>query len=324
MTSLEGVRVLVTGGTGFIGSHLAERLVAEGAEVTLAVEPRASKANVASILGRVRVHGVDLRDGQTVRQLVRECQPSKVYHLAAVGVTEPDLHPRLAVQANVIGTLNLLEALNETGCDCFINTGTCYEYGHNNPPMREDQMVDPVNAYAASKSAACLFCTMYDRTRGYPIVTVRPFTVYGPRQSPRALIPQTILSALRGAQGLAKDFAMTGGDQTRDFTYVDDIVEGYIRASLSEEAIGQTINLGAGEERPIKDVVLRVLELMSNPVKPLIGALPYRPREIWRLYSDSSKARELLGWQPQVGLEDGLRKTIEWYSEKFKSGAFDE
>jgi len=324
MTSLEGVCVLITGATGFIGSHLAERLVADGAEVTLAVEPAASQANITDILDKVRIHEVDMRDGQKVQRLVRECQPSKVYHLAAVGVTEPGVDPMLTVQVNVMGTLNLLEALRETDCNCFINTGTCYEYGHNTPPMREDQMVDPVNAYAASKSAAWLFCSMYHRTHGYPIVTVRPFTVYGSRQSDRALIPQTIISALRGAEGLAKDFAMTGGEQTRDFTYVDDVVEGYIRASLSGKAIGQTINLGTGEERPIKDVVSKVLELMGNPVKPLIGALPYRPREVWRLCSDSSKARELLGWQPQVSPEDGLRKTIEWYSEKFKSGAFDE
>ncbi|MFQ5812944.1 MAG: NAD-dependent epimerase/dehydratase family protein [Anaerolineae bacterium] len=325
MTTLERVRVLVTGATGFIGSHLAERLVAERAEVTLAVEPGASKANVASILDKVRVREVDLREGQMVRQLVQECQPSRVYHLAAVGVTEPGIDPALAVQVNVMGTLNLLEALSETDCDCFINTGTCYEYGHHTPPMREDQMVDPINTYATSKSAAWLFCHMYHRTHGYPIVTVRPFTVYGPRQSTRALIPQTILSALRG-----EDFEMTGGEQTRDFTYVDDVVEGYVRASLSKKAIGQTINLGTGEERPIKDVVLKVLELMGNPVRPLIGALPYRPREIWRLCSDNSKARELLGWQPQVSLEDGLRKTIEWYtgkfkvqSSKFKAGACD-
>jgi len=342
MTSLEAVSVLVTGATGFIGSHLAERLVAEGAEVTLAVEPRASKANIVSILDRVRVHEVDLRDGQTVWQLVRKCQPSRIYHLAAVGVTEPGIDPRLAVQVNVMGTLNLLDALTETDCDCFVNTGTCYEYGHHTPPppappnfgglenpvppkvggpggQHEAQTVDPINAYAASKSAAWLFCNMYHRTHGFPIVTVRPFTTYGPRQSKRALIPQTILSALRG-----EDLAMTGGEQTRDFTYVDDVVEGYIRASLSEKAIGQTINLGTGEERPIKGVVLKVLEFMGNPVKPLIGALPYRPREIWRLYSDSSKARELLGWQPQVSLEDGLTKTIAWYTEQFKTGAFDE
>jgi UDP-glucose 4-epimerase len=328
---LQGIRVLVTGATGFIGSHLAERLVAEGAEVILAVEPGANQANVASILDKVHVHEVDLRDGQMVQRLLRECQPSKVYHLAAVGVTEPGIDPRLAAQVNVMGTLNLLEALTETDCDCFINTGTCYEYGHHTPPppvppkvggpggQHEDQMVDPINAYAASKSAAWLFCNMYHRTRGYPIVTVRPFTVYGPRQSPRALIPQTILSALEG-----QDFEMTGGEQTRDFTYVDDVVEGYIRASLSERAIGQTFNLGAGKERPIKEVVLKVLELMGNPVRPLIGALPYRPREIWRLYADNNKARDLLGWRPRVGLEDGLRKTIAWYTEQFKAGAFDE
>ena len=311
---MHGTRALVTGATGFIGSHLAERLVAEEAEVTLAVEPGASRANITSILDRVHVHEVDLRKAQTVWQLVRERQPSKIYHLAAVGVTDPGVDPTLAAQVNVLGTLNLLEALKETECNCFVNTGTCYEYGHNTPPMHEDQMVDPINAYAASKSAAWILCNMYHRTHGYPVVTVRPFTVYGPRQSPRALIPQTIISALRG-----EDFAMTGGEQTCDFTYVDDVVGGYISASLTEKAIGQTINLGTGEEHAIKDVVLKVLELMGNPVEPLIGELPYRPTEVWRLCSDSSKARELLGWQPRVSLEEGLGQTIAWYTEGSES-----
>jgi len=305
---LQNVRVLVTGATGFIGSHLAERLVAEEAEVTLAVEPGASKANVTNILDKVRVHEVDLRDGQRVRELMRECQPSKVYHLAAVGVTDPGVDPRLAVQVNVIGTLNLLEALSETECDCFVNTGTCYEYGHNIPPMREDQMPDPINAYAASKSAAWLFCNMYHRTLGYPVVTVRPFTVYGPRQSGRALIPQVILHALQG-----EDFPMTGGEQGRDWIYVDDVVEGYIRASLAEAAVGQAINLCTGKEHTVREVVEKVLELMGNPIQPLIGALPYRRGEIWHLVGDNARARELLGWEPRVTLEEGLRRTISWY-----------
>jgi nucleoside-diphosphate-sugar epimerase len=313
---LQNVRVLVTGATGFIGSHLAERLVAEGAEVILLVKPGASKANVASILDKVHIHEVDLREGEMVRQLVRECRPSKIYHLAAVGVTEPDIDSRLAVQVNVVGTLNLLEALRETDCDCVINTGTCYEYGHNTPPMHEDQMVDPINAYAASKSAAWLFCNMYYRTRGYPIVTVRPFTVYGPRQSERALIPQVILHALRG-----EDFPMTGGEQGRDWIYVDDVVEGIFRASLAEAAIGQVINLCTGKERTVREVVEKVLELMGNPIQPLIGALPYRRSEVWHLVGDNARARGLLGWEPQVSLEEGLRRTIAGIprSSKFKA-----
>jgi len=304
------MRVLVTGATGFIGSHLAERLVAEGAEVTLLIKPGASKANVTSILDKVHIHEVDLRDGQRVQELMRECRPRKVYHLAAVGVTDPGVDPRLAVQVNVIGTLNLLEALRETGCDCFVNTGTCYEYGHNTPPMREDQMVDPINAYAASKSAAWLFCNMYHRTHGYPIVTVRPFTVYGPRQSERALIPQVILHALRG-----EDFPMTGGEQGRDWIYVDDVVEGILRASLAEAAIGQVINLCTGEEHTVREVVEKVLELMGNPIQPLIGALSYRRGEIWHLVGDNARARELLGWEPQVSLEEGLQETVRWYTD---------
>jgi len=255
-------------------------------------------------LDKVRVHEVDLRESQKVRRLVGECQPSKVYHLAAVGVTEPGVDPRLAVQVNVIGTLNLLEALRETQCDCFVNTGTCYEYGYNTPPMREDQRVDPINVYAASKSAAWLFCNMYHRTHGYPIVTVRPFTAYGPRQSERALIPQVILSALRG-----EDFEMTGGEQTRDFTYVDDIAHGTVAAL---RPLGfEVFNLGGNRPVKLMTVIDQIAKLTGRKVR--IEHRPAHPADVPATWADIGKAGELLGWVPRVTLEEGLRRCVAWY-----------
>jgi nucleoside-diphosphate-sugar epimerase len=137
---------------------------------------------------------------------------------------------------------------------------------------------------------------------------VRPFAVYGPRQSSRFLIPQVILHALR-----REDFPTTLGEQGRDWIYVEDVVDGIIRASLSEEAIGQIINLCSGQEHTVREVVGRVLEIMGNPIEARFGALPYRRGEIWHLVGDNAKAKELLGWEPKVSLEEGLRRTIAWY-----------
>jgi nucleoside-diphosphate-sugar epimerase len=313
---LQGKRVLVTGITGFIGSHLTERLVAEGAQVS-AIGRR--PVNELWKLHEAR-HEVDYYQEQhwtreNLGRILRSIRPAIIYHLAATGVIGSWLDAEEAVEFNVGATLALVQPLPEWEYERFVYLGTCYEYGHTPPPIREDAPLDPTSIYAASKAAAALFCQMYHRSFGWPVTIVRPFAIYGPRQNERALIPQVILHALRG-----QDFEMTPGEQGRDWVYVDDVVEGIIRASCENEAIGQTINLCTGEEHTVREVVGKVLDLMGNPVRAVVGARPYRPGEIWRLVGDNSRARKLLGWQPQVGLEEGLRKTIEWYTAEFNAG----
>jgi len=313
--NLCGKRVLVTGITGFIGSHLAERLVTEGAEVSaIGRRPVNELWKLNEARYEVNYYQERYWDRENLKRILHSVRPEIIYHLAATGVTEPHLDAEEAVRFNVGATLALLQPLPKWEYERFVYVGTCYEYGHTPPPIREDSPLDPVNVYAASKAAASLFCRMYHRSYGWPITIVRSFTAYGPRQSWRALIPQVILHALRG-----QDFEMTAGEQGRDWVYVDDVVEGIIRASCVDETVGQTINLCTGEEHTVREVVGKVLELMGDPVRAVIGARPYRPGEVWHLVGDNSRAKKLLNWQPQVALEEGLRKTIEWYTAAFNA-----
>jgi nucleoside-diphosphate-sugar epimerase len=172
----------------------------------------------------------------------------------------------------------------------------------------------PVSPYSAAKVAATAFVRMLCTSFGLRAVVVRPFLTYGPGQSENQLIPALIRSALAG-----KDFPMTAGEQTREFNYITDIVEGLLLAASASNVEGLVLNLGCGEPQRIRDVATLVLAQMGNPVALELGKLPYRPGETWEFYCDNRLARERLGWQPQVSLKKGLERTIAWYREQQKS-----
>ena len=316
---LLGSPVLVTGGTGFLGSHLVRRLVSERAEVHLLVRPTSSLARLEGAAGAVRCHPGDLRDLAGLRRLVTALRPLKVFHLAAytdVGRTFDNADEVLEV--NLRGTVNLLRALEGSGYDCFVYAGTCEEYGDNPVPFREDQVPNPVSPYSASKAAATLFCRMYGRTLGCPVVLLRPFLTYGPHQAETRFVSQAIGAALRG-----EVFPMTGGAQGRELNYVDDIVEGFVRAATTPAALGELINVGNGVQYRMREVAELIFGLVGGPGRAAIGALPYRPVESWDFYCENSKARRLLGWEPKTGLEEGLRRTIEWYRHRLVASPCD-
>ncbi len=303
-TELRDLSVLVTGATGFIGPHLVRRLAAAGARVACLILNEAKGCKLPpDAIGCA----ADLRDAAAVQTVVPAVRPALVFHLAAAGVTEFGVDPIAAVQVNVTGTLNLLMALEDTGYRRFLFVGTSHEYGDNLPPFHEDQPPAPADVYAASKSAAWLFCQMYHRTQGWPVVGVRPFGVYGPGQRLPAFLPALILSALRG-----HDFPMTGGEQVRDLVYVEDVVKGMIRAAATPGVEGQVFNLCSGEGISLAELARRTVALMGDPIRVKLGALPYRPGEIWRMVGDNARARQALGWQPTVPLDEGLRRTIAW------------
>lgn len=317
MEGIKGVRILVTGSSGFIGSHLGRELSRLGAELHLLDRPGVPDFRIRDYRNRAAVHESDLSDRSAIRELVRSIRPEKVFHLASVTDVERSIDRSLEMAQNILlGTLNLISALGEASFQCLVNTGTCEEYGDNPTPFREDQMVNPVSPYSAAKASSTIFCQMFHKTLGLPIVIVRPFLTYGPFQNPKMLIPSAIVSTLRG-----KRFKMTGGIQTREFNYVSDIVEGFIRAATTREAIGQIVNIGNGIEYPIREVVETILKMMDAQVTPEIGALPYRAGEAWHFYCDNAKARKILGWQPKVSLKEGLQKTISWYREAYGSGS---
>lgn len=262
------------------------------------------------------VHEIDLTDFESLQRMIQEVRPEKIFHLASVLDVERSIDRSVDITSNnLIGTLNLIKALDGIDYRCLINTGTCEEYGDNPVPFQEDQPVNPVSPYSAAKASSTIFCRMFHKTLGLPIVTIRPFLTYGPLQNPRMLIPQTIISVLKG-----KSFKMTGGEQTREFNYVTDIVDGFIRAAITPEAIGHVFNIGNGIEYPIRDVVEMILDRMNAAIRPEIGALPYRPGETWHFYCNNDKARKILGWEPRLSLEEGLDRTIAWYRDAHETG----
>jgi nucleoside-diphosphate-sugar epimerase len=190
----------------------------------------------------------------------------------------------------------------------FVNVGSGDVYGDAPVPFREDGPVNPVSPYAVSKYAAERFCRMFHQAYGWPIVCLRPFNVYGPWQSVDRIIPELIISALGD-----RDIPMTEGRQTREFMYVEEVAEVFVRTLVQPDINGEVINVSHGEEVPIRELALTVLGLMDTKATALFGALETRPNEIWRMFGDNAKARQLLDWAPRISLHEGLSRTIEWY-----------
>jgi UDP-glucose 4-epimerase len=302
MNRWAGERILVTGAAGFIGRRLVRRLVEAEAQVWAAVAPDEAPERVATLPVEARRLVFDLRDAEAVQRALAESVPYIVFHMAAVGVTNPQIDPMLALTVNAGGTINLLETLKGRELDRIVSVGTCHEYG----AREAGEGLDPFSAYAASKVAAWAFGRMYWRAYDLPVVTVRPFQVYGPGQPERALIPAAVSAALAG-----KDFPMTTGEQERDFIYVDDVVEGMLAASRAPDMEGKSVDLGTGKARAIRQVIARIWEISGAQGRMLPGALPYRLGEVMLSVADVGRTARLMGWQAQVELEEGLRRTVE-------------
>ncbi|MBI5787780.1 MAG: GDP-mannose 4,6-dehydratase [Candidatus Schekmanbacteria bacterium] len=306
------IPVLVTGAGGFITSHLTRELVRLGAKVNVIVRPHSDLWRLSDIIDRIQIFPTDITNAAGLMHDVKKINPQIIFHLAAKTDINRSLELLPAMMAvNFQGTVNLLNALQDTSFSCFINTGTCEEYGVNEAPFVETQREAPVSPYSFSKAAATHYCQMLHKTQGLPIVTLRPFLTYGPMQTAGTmLIPALVKQCLHGGK-----LALTLGEQTRELNYVDDIVRGYLLAAFSPAAIGEIINLGNGIEYQIKEVVNTAIKISDSQLVPLFGKLPYRPGEALHFYCSCRKAYELLGWKTQVGLEDGLKKTFAWARE---------
>jgi len=316
VTSLSGKPVLLTGASGFIGSHLCRALLDQGAEVHALTSAVSSvyPARLVDLRDRITLHEGNLSDRSAMDVVARAVRPTHVFHLGAythVGKSWQRVDE--CVSTNIQGTLNLLQALADTGYERFVYTGTSEIYGDIEVPFREDAVVNPISPYSVSKYAGERYCRLFQRSHGWPIVMVRPFNAYGPGQTPDRVIPEIITRALRG-----QNIAMTQGKQTREFNYVADLAEGFIAAGTTAGVDGELFNIGCGEEVSMRDLAKTILDLMGNPVEAEFGALPERPTEIMRMYCDSTRARSMLSWSPRHSLAEGLAKTIEWYSGEAK------
>jgi len=264
---------------------------------------------LVDIRPRIVLHEGSLTDRCAMDAVVASARPTHVFHLGAythVGKSWQRVDE--CIQVNVQGTANLLHALEGSGYQRLVNIGTSEIYGDVPSPFREDMAVRPVSPYSASKYAAETLCRVFHQGRGWPIVMIRPFNAYGPAQTPDRVIPEIIIRALLG-----QELLMTQGRQTREFNFVEDLVDGMVRAAAVPGIEGELLNLGCERDVSMREVATTILDLMGNPVAAHFGALPDRPTEIWEMRSDSTKARKLLGWEPGHSLADGLEKTIAWY-----------
>jgi UDP-glucose 4-epimerase len=309
-------RVLITGGSGFIGSHLVHRLLADGAEVavTLRYGNVMKNERLRDCWDDLRIIEADLRNRGALA-CIGEFAPEVVFHLAAYNhVGQSFVQVEECFDVNAKGTANLLDTCGSS-VEKFLYMSTSEVYGYQTElPFLESMCPQPISPYAITKYAGELYCQMKQRIGGErSLVILRPFNTFGPYQSAKAVIPELIVNCLRGGP-----IKTTKGEQTREFNYVSNVVDALVMAAEHNEQINGPLNIAAGEEVRICDLVHKIAELTGARGQLEVGALAYRPTEIWRMYADSTRARELLGWKPEVCLEDGLKRTVDWFREYYR------
>ena len=304
-------RVLVTGADGFIGSHLAARLVHVGANVSASVHSAKDNWRLASVEEQIQVHAGDLSDKDTARRILKTSKPEIVFNVAGSVNTKRDLSVMDDVLLNTYGlTHATLLASLEAGVENFVQFGTYEEYGAAKAPFAESAHEEAVSPYSLGKLMSTNEVRVVARLKGIRATIVRPAATFGPMQGFGMLIPNLIQSGLRGS-----DFDMNGGEQIRDFVYINDLVDGVILAGAAEGAAGEIVNLGGNRGIRIRDVAEMVNEAMGNPITIHFGALPYRDSGSVEFYMDSTKAKKILGWSAKTPLKDAINETVAWYRE---------
>ena len=320
--------VLLTGAGGFIGSHLAERLVYLGANVKAFV--RYNSRNDCgqleylpeNILSKITVIAGDLRDPDAVRDAVVDTDI--IFHLGSlIAIPYSYVHPMEVIDTNVLGTTNVLMAAKDNDVEKIIHTSTSEVYGTARyVPIDEKHPLQGQSPYSASKIGADMIAYSFCTSFKLPVAIIRPFNTYGPRQSARAVTPTII------TQALAKKVIQLGSlHPTRDLTFVTDTIEGFIKVAEEEKSIGEVINIGSGFEISVGDLAEKIVKLSQSKAKIETDKKRIRPKdsEVERLWADCTKARKLLGWQPQMKLDDGLKRTITWISDhidEYKVGMY--
>ncbi|PYL08506.1 MAG: epimerase [Verrucomicrobia bacterium] len=310
------MRILVTGGAGFIGSHLAEKLLERGHEVVILddfndfYDPQIKHANISGFAKHVTVHHVDLRDSESVRNVFHREKFDAIAHLAARAGVRPSIQqPRLYYDTNVTGTLHLLEAARVTGVERFIFASSSSVYGASKTiPFSEDQhLTQTLSPYGATKIAGEFLCSAYSHLYQMRVVALRYFTVYGARQRPDLAIHQFTRRIYAG-QSIDQ---FGDGSTRRDYTYIDDIIQGTMATLDYKGPLYDIFNLGESETIRLKDLISAIENALWKKAK--INRLPEQPGDMPLTCADISKARQLLGYNPTTKLSEGLPRFIEWF-----------
>jgi nucleoside-diphosphate-sugar epimerase len=304
-------RVLITGASGFVGANLARRLVSEGHEVHALLRPQHNPWRIESFRSSLRMHTADFGNTDQLSQTVRQIQPEWIFHLAVQGAYSWQTDFADMIQTNLIATVNLVEACLETGFEAFVNTGSSSEYGFKNHAPSENELLAPNSHYAVTKAASTLFCCFKARTHGVHLPTLRLYSVYGPYEDPGRLIPSLVTRGLRGQLP-----SLVHPDVARDYIHVDDVIEAYLLAANSRSGErGAIYNVGSGIQTSLRDLVELTRRVLGVTAAPSWDSMPNRPWDTDTWVADILKIQKELGWQPRLKIENGLRRTVEWFEQ---------
>ena len=302
-------KILIVGGTGFIGGHLAQRCLKDTPNVS-ALGLKEGSFGLRLLSKAEKIH-IDVRDKTLLKRTICKRDFNYIFNLGGYIDHAPYFNSgREVIETHFVGLMNLLDCIDKKALKGFLQIGSSDEYGSAPAPQKEALREMPIAPYSFAKTALAYFIQMLYRAENFPGAVVRCFLVYGPGQNESRFLPQIIKACLRG-----EDFKTSAGRQLRDFCYVEDVVEGMVKAILSPGARGKIINIASGVPVSIKDMINKVVTILGSG-KPLWGKHSYRRGENMALYADISLARKLIGWQPSTCLDEGLKKTISWYKQR--------
>lgn len=303
-------RALITGATGFVGANLARKLLLEGHEVHALVRSEYNPWRIEEIASQLAIEAVDMRDADATRKYVNHVKPEWIFHLAVHGAYSWQNDIDKIVATNYLSLVNLLQSCLLLGFESFINTGSSSEYGLKDHAPDESEVVEPNSYYAVTKAAATLLCRFVAQHHNLKVPTLRLYSVYGPYEDPKRLIPNIVVRGLEG-----KWPPLVDPSTARDYIYVDDVSDAYLsaaRADLSDK--GAIYNIGTGVQTSLREVVEAAEELMSISEEPSWGSMPPKQWDTSVWVSNPERAKRELGWQPQLTFKQGLAKTIEWFN----------
>ena len=304
------IKVLITGASGFVGSNLTRKLLQEGYEVHILSQPFFNKWRLIDVLSKLNNHTVDLLEAEKLKKLIKEIKPEVIFHLAAAGVFGGISSPeKELIEVNFLGTVNLINACADINYKCFVNTGSSSEYGSKDKPIKETDICEPVNTYGISKLAALLYGSFIAKTQNQSIIGLRLFSPFGPFDDSQRLISSVIIKALRN-----EEILLSNPKGVRDFIFVEDVVEAYLKSiDLASQFKGEIFNVGSGREISVSEIVKTICQLTNTKSKIKWGQVSPRPWDTVHWQADISKISHCFIWRPEYSLEQGLKKTIQWF-----------
>ncbi|MCY6482749.1 GDP-mannose 4,6-dehydratase [Clostridium aestuarii] len=301
-------KILITGASGFVGSCLAESLVNEGYDVNLIVRSTSNLWRLQKIRNDVKIYYVDLYDEYKLNKIIKVINPEYIFHLATYGGYPFQHEISKIISTNINGTINLINACKNIDYKSFINIGSSSEYGLKENPMRECNLLEPINLYGITKSTATLYCNMIAKTQKKPINTIRLFSVYGYYEDKKRLVPSVILSCLKG-----EDPKLACGDTVRDFIFVEDVVELLKYIAFDIKTQGKIYNAGYGKQHTVREMVQTIISQCNPNLQPVWNVFKSNRSDTDRWESDMSLVKKELSWIPKYNLKEGILKDIEWF-----------